>query len=77
MPQGQVGKYYPSEDVVAKKGPTPVRNAPKVSCYCHSLTYSLIHSLTLSLVLRCVPPLSPVLCLSFSEEDYVERELCA
>lgn len=27
---GVVGKYYPSDDVVAKKGPTPVRNAPKV-----------------------------------------------
>jgi len=23
------GKYYPAEDAVAKKGPTPVRNAPK------------------------------------------------
>lgn len=43
MPQGQVGKYYPAEDVVAKKGPTPVRNAPKVSCYCHSLTHSFTH----------------------------------
>lgn len=30
LPKGQVGKYYPAEDVVAKKGPTPVRNAPKV-----------------------------------------------
>lgn len=30
VPQGQVGKYYPAEDVTAKKGPTPVRNAPKV-----------------------------------------------
>ena len=30
MPQGQVGKYYPAEDVTAKKGPAPVRNAPKV-----------------------------------------------
>ena len=29
VPQGQVGKYYPAEDVVHKKGPVPVRNAPK------------------------------------------------
>ena len=28
--EGAVGKYYPAEDVVQKKGPTPVRNAPKV-----------------------------------------------
>eukprot|EP00286_Rhodomonas_abbreviata_P003404 CAMPEP_0181347260 /NCGR_PEP_ID=MMETSP1101-20121128/33787_1 /TAXON_ID=46948 /ORGANISM="Rhodomonas abbreviata, Strain Caron Lab Isolate" /LENGTH=204 /DNA_ID=CAMNT_0023459469 /DNA_START=32 /DNA_END=646 /DNA_ORIENTATION=+ len=28
--EGAVGKYYPADDVVAKKGPTPVRNAPKV-----------------------------------------------
>ena len=27
---GVNGKYYPAEDVVLKKGPTPVRNAPKV-----------------------------------------------
>jgi hypothetical protein len=27
---GAVGKYYPAEDIVQKKGPTPVRNAPKV-----------------------------------------------
>lgn len=27
---GVKGKYYPAEDVVFKKGPTPVRNAPKV-----------------------------------------------
>jgi hypothetical protein len=27
---GAVGKYYPADDVVQKKGPTPVRNAPKV-----------------------------------------------
>lgn len=27
---GAVGKYYPAEDIVAAKGPTPVRNAPKV-----------------------------------------------
>ena len=27
--EGAVGKYYPAEDVVLKKGPTPVRNAPK------------------------------------------------
>lgn len=27
---GVVGKYYPAEDVVLKKGPTPVRNAPKL-----------------------------------------------
>jgi large subunit ribosomal protein L6e len=25
-----VGKYYPADDVVQKKGPTPVRNAPKL-----------------------------------------------
>lgn len=30
VPQGQVGKYYPAEDVVPRKGPVPVRNAPKV-----------------------------------------------
>ena len=24
------GRYYPAEDVVAKKGPVPVRNAPKL-----------------------------------------------
>jgi large subunit ribosomal protein L6e len=28
--QGQVGKYYPADDVVIKKGPAPVRNAPKL-----------------------------------------------
>lgn len=28
--KGVVGKYYPAEDVVQKKGPTPVRNAPKL-----------------------------------------------
>jgi len=27
---GAVGKYYPAEDVVHKKGPTPVRNPPKI-----------------------------------------------
>ena len=27
---GAVGKYYPADDIVHKKGPTPVRNAPKV-----------------------------------------------
>ena len=27
---GVVGKYYPADDVVTKKGPTPVRNAPKI-----------------------------------------------
>jgi hypothetical protein len=27
---GVVGKYYPAEDVVPKKGPTPVRNPPKL-----------------------------------------------
>jgi large subunit ribosomal protein L6e len=26
---GAAGKYYPAEDLVANKGPTPVRNAPK------------------------------------------------
>merc|ERR1719473_2029566 len=26
----QQGKYYPADDIVTKKGPTPVRNAPKV-----------------------------------------------
>ena len=30
LPEGVVGKYYPADDVVAKKGPTPVRNAPKI-----------------------------------------------
>eukprot|EP01039_Chlorochromonas_danica_P007489 gene7486-8280_t len=29
-PEGVTGKYYPAEDVVVKKGPTPVRNAPKI-----------------------------------------------
>jgi large subunit ribosomal protein L6e len=28
--KGVVGKYYPADDVVPKKGPTPVRNAPKL-----------------------------------------------
>lgn len=28
--QGATGKYYPADDVVQKKGPSPVRNAPKV-----------------------------------------------
>ena len=28
--KGQVGKYYPAEDVAAKKGPVPVRNPPKL-----------------------------------------------
>jgi hypothetical protein len=28
--KGAVGRYYPADDVVTKKGPTPVRNAPKV-----------------------------------------------
>jgi large subunit ribosomal protein L6e len=28
--KGVVGKYYPADDVVQKKGPTPVRNAPKL-----------------------------------------------
>jgi hypothetical protein len=27
---GASGKYYPAEDVVLTKGPTPVRNAPKL-----------------------------------------------
>ena len=27
---GVVGKYYPADDVVTKKGPAPVRNSPKV-----------------------------------------------
>jgi len=27
---GVVGKYYPADDVVMAKGPTPVRNAPRV-----------------------------------------------
>eukprot|EP01036_Dinobryon_divergens_P037309 gene37309-48784_t len=30
QPAGVVGKYYPADDVVLKKGPTPVRNAPKI-----------------------------------------------
>lgn len=30
LPVGQKGKYYPAEDVVAKKGPVPVRNPPKL-----------------------------------------------
>ena len=30
QPAGKVGKYYPADDVVAKKGALPVRNAPKV-----------------------------------------------
>ena len=25
-----LGKFYPAEDAVAKKGPAPVRNAPKL-----------------------------------------------
>jgi hypothetical protein len=29
-PAGVVGRYYPAEDVVLKKGPTPVRNAPRL-----------------------------------------------
>jgi len=28
--EGAVGKYYPADDIVVKKGPTPVRNPPKV-----------------------------------------------
>ena len=28
--KGQVGKYYPADDVVPKKGPIPVRNAPRL-----------------------------------------------
>ena len=28
--EGAKGKYYPAEDVVQPKGPTPVRNPPKV-----------------------------------------------
>jgi len=31
---GAVGKYYPAEDVVQPKGPTPVRNAPKIRASC-------------------------------------------
>lgn len=31
--EGVVGKYYPAEDVVLKKGPTPVRNPPKVGFF--------------------------------------------
>ena len=27
---GTTGKYYPADDFVAKKGPTPVRNSPRV-----------------------------------------------
>ncbi len=30
QPKGVVGKYYPAEDVVLKKGAAPKRNAPKV-----------------------------------------------
>jgi large subunit ribosomal protein L6e len=30
QPKGVQGKYYPAEDVVVKKGPTPTRNAPKL-----------------------------------------------
>lgn len=30
LPDGVNGKYYPADDIVAKKGPTPVRNAPKI-----------------------------------------------
>ena len=30
QPVGVVGKYYPADDVIVKKGPTPVRNPPKV-----------------------------------------------
>ena len=30
QPEGVVGRYYPADDVVLKKGPTPVRNPPKV-----------------------------------------------
>ena len=30
LPEGVVGKYYPAEDAVAKKGPKPVRNAPRL-----------------------------------------------
>lgn len=29
-PSASTGKYYPAEDTVLKKGPTPVRNPPKV-----------------------------------------------
>ena len=28
--KGVVGRYYPADDVVAKKGPVPVRNPPKL-----------------------------------------------
>ena len=28
--KGAVGKFYPADDVVFNKGPTPVRNAPKL-----------------------------------------------
>ena len=28
--EGVKGKYYPADDVVPKKGPTPVRNPPKL-----------------------------------------------
>mmetsp|Transcript_104475 Transcript_104475/g.294443 ORF Transcript_104475/g.294443 Transcript_104475/m.294443 type:complete len:191 (+) Transcript_104475:32-604(+) len=30
VPEIKTGKYYPAEDVPTKKGPKPVRNAPKV-----------------------------------------------
>ena len=30
QPEGAKGKYYPADDIVVKKGPSPVRNAPKV-----------------------------------------------
>ena len=30
LSEGVVGKYYPAEDVVSKKGAAPVRNAPKL-----------------------------------------------
>jgi len=30
QPKGVKGKYYPADDVVFKKGPTPVRNAPRL-----------------------------------------------
>ena len=31
---GAVGKYYPAEDVVLPKGPTPVRNPTKIRASC-------------------------------------------
>ncbi len=30
QPQGKVGRFYPADDVKVAKGPSPVRNAPKL-----------------------------------------------